>query len=123
MRVLLSIKPEFATKIFDGTKRYEFRRSIFKRKDISSVIVYASSPVCLVVGEFEIQRILSDHVNSLWLETEAFSGITKEYYDGYFHKKDIAYAIGIGKVTRYKTPHKLSDYKVHQAPQSFCYVD
>ena len=34
MKVLLSIKPEFAEKIFDGTKLYEFRRSIFKNKNI-----------------------------------------------------------------------------------------
>ena len=32
MKVLLSIKPEFAEKIFNGTKKYEFRKSIFKNK-------------------------------------------------------------------------------------------
>lgn len=32
MKVLLSIKPEFANKIFEGTKRFEFRKSIFKKK-------------------------------------------------------------------------------------------
>ena len=30
MKVVLSIKPEFANKIFDGTKKFEFRKSIFK---------------------------------------------------------------------------------------------
>lgn len=27
MKVLLSIKPEFADEIFNGTKRYEYRRT------------------------------------------------------------------------------------------------
>jgi predicted transcriptional regulator len=30
MKVLLSIKPQFAEMIFSGTKKYEFRRSVFK---------------------------------------------------------------------------------------------
>ena len=45
MKALLSIKPEFADMIFAGTKRYEFRRAIFKRNDLEGVLVYASSPV------------------------------------------------------------------------------
>ena len=29
MKVLLSIKPEFASKIFEGTKRFEYRKAHF----------------------------------------------------------------------------------------------
>jgi predicted transcriptional regulator len=39
MKVLLSIKPEFADKIFEGTKLFEFRRSIFKNEKIKKVVV------------------------------------------------------------------------------------
>ena len=34
MKALLSIKPEFADKIFAGTKRYEFRRAVFKKEGV-----------------------------------------------------------------------------------------
>jgi len=37
MKILLSIKPEYAEKIFAGTKKYEFRRSIFKNPDVKTV--------------------------------------------------------------------------------------
>lgn len=30
MKVLLSIKPEYVEKILDGTKKFEFRKGIFK---------------------------------------------------------------------------------------------
>ncbi len=50
----MSIKPEFAFKIFDGEKKFEFRKVIFKNPDIRTVVVYASSPVQQVIGEFEI---------------------------------------------------------------------
>ena len=39
MTVLLSIKPEFAEKIFNGTKKFEFRKSIFKNTDVKKVVV------------------------------------------------------------------------------------
>ena len=66
MRVLLSIKPEYAFKIFDGTKRFEFRKVIFKNPDVKTVVVYASSPVQQVIGEFEIENIFSYEPDALW---------------------------------------------------------
>ena len=56
MKVMISIKPEFADKIFTGIKKYEFRKVLFKNNDIDTVIVYASSPVQKVIGEFKIKR-------------------------------------------------------------------
>ena len=122
MKVLLSIKPEFVDKIFNGTKKYEFRKFLFKRKDISTIVIYASSPLKCVVGEFEIDMILSDKVDSVWEKTKEYSGITKEFYYSYFQNKEIANAIKIGKVIKYKKEKCLSDYKIIQAPQSFCYI-
>lgn len=122
MKVLLSIKPEFVSKIFDGSKKYEYRKVLFKRKDITTVVIYASYPVKQVVGEFEIKAILSDDVDALWSRTCDHSGISKDYYDSYFEKMETANAIQIGKLKRYKTPKRLADINVKQAPQSFCYI-
>lgn len=36
MKVLLSIKPKYANAIFAGTKKFEFRRSIFKNLNIKT---------------------------------------------------------------------------------------
>lgn len=98
MKVLLSIKPEFAFKIFDGTKKFEFRKSIFKRKDISNVIVYASSPVKQVIGEFEIEDIIYDDTETVWSITKRASRISKQFYDEYFANSDKAFAIQVGAI-------------------------
>lgn len=66
MKVLLSIKPEFAFKIFDGTKHFEFRKVIFKNPNVNIVVVYASSPVQQVIGEFEIETILMIFITSVF---------------------------------------------------------
>ena len=122
MRVLLSIKPEFANKIFDGTKKYEFRKSIFKRNDIKTVVVYASSPVKQVIGEFEIEKILYQEVELLWQLTRQFAGINKDFYDDYFSDKEMAFAIQVGKIHKFLNPKRLSDYDINYAPQSFAYL-
>lgn len=120
--VLLSIKPEFAEKIFNGTKKYEFRKSIFKNTDVNKVVVYASSPVQRVIGEFTIADILNDDVETIWKETASQSGITHDFYMSYFANKEKAYAIKIGKITRYDKARDLKDYKLTYAPQSFAYL-
>ena len=104
MKVLLSIKPEFAEKIFSGEKKYEFRRTIFKNKEVKTVIVYASAPVQKVIGEFEIDRILSSEPSKLWRETKDSSGISEEFFFQYFTAKSTAYAIKVKNVKRYKKP-------------------
>ena len=60
MKVLLSIKPEYAEKIFSGEKRYEFRKAVFKNQLIQTVVVYATMPVGKIIGEFNIKQILKD---------------------------------------------------------------
>lgn len=122
MKVLLSIKPEFAYKIFDGTKKYEFRRTLFKRKDVNEVVVYVSFPVKKVIGEFRIEDILTDNVDSIWEKTKEYSGITEQYYNEYFENKDKANAIKVGKIVKYRTPKQLSDFNLDYAPQSFVYL-
>ena len=59
MKVLLAIKEEFASKIFDGSKQYEFRKSIFKDDRVKTVVVYVSSPVQKVIGEFDIDTVIN----------------------------------------------------------------
>ena len=121
MKVLLSIKPVFALKIFEGTKRYEFRKNIFK-KNVEIVVVYASSPVQQVIGEFEIKDILHDDLESIWHETNLYSGISRDFFNSYFINKEKAYAIEIGNLKKYKQPLLLSDFKLNFAPQSYIYI-
>lgn len=120
--VLLSIKPEFAKRIFNGTKKYEFRKSIFKQANVRKAIVYASSPVKKVVGEFFIEDILNDNVDAIWKETSQYSGISKPFYQMYFENRTKAYAIKIGQTILYDEPKSLSDFNIKMAPQSFMYL-
>jgi predicted transcriptional regulator len=121
MKVVLSIKPEFAFKIFDGTKKFEFRKSIFKNEKIKTIIVYASSPVQQVIGEFEIEEVLNHDLSTLWDLTQEFSGISEKFYYEYFTNKEQGFAIKIKKTKKYRTPKCLrTDFNL-SPPQSFAY--
>lgn len=122
MKVLLSIKPEYVEKIFAGTKKYEFRKSLFKKNDVKYVVIYASAPIKRVVGEFEIKNVFSDDVDVIWNRTKKYSGITKAFYESYFQNRKKANAIQIGNIKKYEKTKLLSDYNIKQAPQSFCYI-
>jgi|SRR6056297_3149385 len=122
MKVVLSIKPKYANKIFEGSKKFEFRKTIFKKRDIKSVIVYASSPVQKVIGEFEIGEIINDRLENLWDITGDEAGISKEYFYEYFSEKETGFAIQVANKHKYETPRCLKkDYNLHP-PQSFVYL-
>lgn len=122
MKALLSIKPEFADMIFAGTKRYEFRRAIFKRNDLEGVLVYASSPVQRVIGEFKIEEIIADDIETVWRKTRKYAGISHEYFLAYFSNRNRAYAIKVVSPRLFAHRRKLSAYNLTAAPQSFVYV-
>ena len=123
MNVLLSVKPKYAEKILKGTKKYEFRRSIFKRNDIEKVYIYSSSPVSKIIASFEIEKILIDSPEKIWKICQKYAGVAKNDFLAYFHNSDVAYAIKIGEVNSFQEPldpfNIIEDFK---PPQSFYYV-
>lgn len=123
MKVLLSIRPEYANKIFDKEKLYEFRRVIFKSHLVKIIIVYASSPISKVIGEFMVGEILSNTPEDLWKKTMNYAGVDKNFYDRYFAGRDVGHAIEVKNARRYRKPKELNDFNVKQAPQSFVYIN
>lgn len=123
MKVLLSIKPEYAHKILDGEKLFEFRKSAFKNPLVSTVVIYATLPVGKVIGEFQVDGVFSDLPSNVWKLTETNAGISEFFFNKYFEGKTKAYAIKISNPIRYDEPLELSEIvRSGVAPQSFCYL-
>lgn len=123
MKVLLSIKPEYANSILDGIKKFEFRRRIHRDSRVCSVVIYATKPVGKVVGEFSIKDVLTEHPNLLWERTKDFSGITKEFFFEYFRDRNVGHAIEVNRAKRYLFPKNISEFLVSGvAPQSYAYI-
>ncbi len=122
MNVILSIKPEFVEKIFSGDKKYEYRKVLFKQK-VDTVYIYASRPICKIVGEFKIEEILCDTPENIWKMTKEQSGVTKKFFDKYYKGTARGVALKIKECKEYEAgvnPYSLiPNFKV---PQSFIYT-
>ncbi|AIU67253.1 hypothetical protein JV59_33730 [Vibrio coralliilyticus] len=124
MKALLSIKPEYVEKIISGEKLFEYRKAVFKRPEVKSVVIYSTMPEGKIVGEFTIGEILAKHPEELWEETKSASGINKSFFDEYFSNREVAYAIQIKDFKKYDNP--IDPYQKERgfkAPQSFKYID
>lgn len=123
MNVLMSIKPKYANKIFDGTKLYEYRRKIWSRTDVNKIFVYASSPIRLVIGQVEIDTIEQTCPRDIWSNTHWFGGIIEKDFYEYFKNCERGYAIRIKNPVALNTPVAPKKMLGVSAPQSWCYVD
>ncbi len=122
--VLLSIRPEYAERIFNGTKRFEFRRKVFRNPSIKTIVVYVTAPVSRVIGEFDIEDIMCLGIDGLWEVTKEHSGIEKQRFDAYFEGRERGYAIKIGTTRIYAEPLELeSSFQIKHPPQFFVYLN
>ena len=94
--VLLSIKPKFADAILKGTKIFELRRAIFRNQNVRRIVIYASHPVCRVVGRCAIEAVLALEPQKLWSLTAGGAGVDREFFDDYFR--------GRSKASRSRSP-------------------
>ncbi len=123
MNVLLSIKPTFVERIFNGEKLYEFRKVIFKKDKIDHIYIYSSYPVKKIVGRFEIGGIIEDSPDRLWETCNGSSGLNYQEFFSYFSDKDRGYAIQIKDLVKFESPIEPQEILDNfTAPQSFCYI-
>jgi len=124
MKIILSIRPEYANRILNGTKKFEYRKKIFKNKDINTIVIYATKPIGKVVGEFYIKNIIENDPNTIWSLTNRYSGISKISFDNYFQNVTEGFAIEINGFKRYKKELDIKEVSKNLkcAPQSFAYI-
>lgn len=120
--ILLSINPEHVENILNGTKKYEFRKTVCKRH-VDRILIYSTTPVMKVVGEAEVEDILIDKPEIIWKKTEKKAGIDKTFFDQYYADRNQAVAYKLKKITKYSEPRELKEYGVYTAPQSFRYIE
>lgn len=120
MNVLFSIKPQYAKRIFDGTKKYEFRK-IRCKQSIEKMYIYVTSPICAVMGECIVTGILQDSPESLWGVVSRDAGISEIEYIKYFDYCERAIAYKLEHIVQYDRPKKLNEFNVKNPPQSFFY--
>ena len=121
--VLLSVKPEYATRIFEGSKRFEFRKTRFAH-NVGTAFIYATAPVSRIVGYFRVTGTKSGSPSSLWRICRTASGIQRKDFFSYFRNVDKAYALIVGEVKEFKYSIDPRDLcPTLSIPQNYRYLD
>lgn len=120
----MSIKPQYADKILNGTKKFEFRKSIPKRIDeVDKILIYSTSPVQRVIGYFTVKKVYKMNPLELWLHTWKQAGIGINDFQQYFQDKEFGYAVEIDEVTTYHKPLLFKEIDATgKIPQNFKYI-
>lgn len=120
--ILISIKPCFVERICKLEKKFEYRKTEFK-KPIDRVYIYATAPVGKIVGYFPYCGAIHGRPEKVWEKTHNHSGIDKIFFEKYFLNKEDAYAIIIKDLVVFtEMIDPLIVFKKFTAPQSYMYI-
>ncbi|MBN9106176.1 MAG: hypothetical protein J0I14_14350 [Propionibacteriaceae bacterium] len=118
---VMSIRPRHASRIFAGTKPYEFRRRASGIASGTRILIYETAPVSAVTGEAAVEVVRAGSASELSsLEPEAAE---RETVLAYLGGARSPVALGLSGVVRYEKPKSLLEIGVAHAPQSYQFVE
>ncbi len=119
---VMSIHPQFAARILDGTKLVEFRKRRLA-PDVTTVLLYATMPVARVIGAFEVAGYDVGAPTPVWERHKQHAGISRAGYRRYFHGAPSAVGILVKDARTLAYPLTLAELdKSLRVPQSFVYL-
>lgn len=125
--LLVSIKPNFAEQILDGSKKVEFRRRHPRQIELGSrMLIYASSPIRALIGTAVVFDVVEASPEEVWSVYQDVGGIEHDAFNAYFESSDRAVAIRLRKPVRLDKAIPLDDLRCKwpgfHPPQQFAYL-
>jgi predicted transcriptional regulator len=124
--MMISIRPIYAEKIFNGTKCVELRRVKPNLNSGDVVVVYVTSPIKQVWGKFIVSRVIQKPTRQLWDLVQFSAGITKSEFDKYFQGISDGYGIFLQSASLNKSYISLDEIRKNwigfHPPQSYRYL-
>jgi len=124
--VVLSVRPQYSDKIFEGKKTVELRRRFPVSAPRGTIAyIYSTSPVRAMVGSTEIENVIKLPVPEIWKKFGKKAQITKADFDGYFAGLKEGFALKISNARSFSRPLNLTELRDRfgfEPPQSFLYA-
>ena len=106
--MLMSIHPKYVSKILDGSKTIELRRSKPLIEPGQEVLIYATTPVAALTARCRVSAVESLLPADLWLRYSVRLGVTREQFNDYFSDTLLATALHLYDVEPLADPIPLS---------------
>lgn len=116
---ILPIHHMYAARIYDGTKRYEIRRRIPRLQPGDRILLYETSPISRVTGEFTVEKVYHGDPDYMYKRHGGAFGIAWKDYQRYVDGLPLIFAIRVSKPRIYACSMHLLEFGLHRAPQSF----
>ncbi|HEX4407545.1 MAG TPA: helix-turn-helix domain-containing protein [Xanthobacteraceae bacterium] len=124
--VVLSIRPLYSNKIFEGKKTVELRRRFPIAAPRGTIAyIYSTSPVRAMIGSTEIETVIKLPVTEIWKKFGKMAQITRSDFDGYFDGVTEGFALKISNARPFSRPIDLMELRDRfgfEPPQSFLYA-
>ena len=124
-RVVLSIKPEYSSKILAGKKTVELRRRFPMSAKGMTAYIYSTSPQCAIVGTVEINAVDKLQTAEIWKQFGRVALIEKSDFDKYFADVDHGFVLSLVGVNPFHQQISLDVLRKKCnfiPPQSFFYA-
>lgn len=126
--ILMSIITYYCNQIFNGTKKYEFRKSPLPNDSLNKKIyIYSAKDEKAIVGYFKVSKVLTGTTEQILKLTGYYDSEDKEDIENYFGKDNLkCYALEISEVKRFDSPIYLKDIRQFDPkislPQYYKYI-
>jgi predicted transcriptional regulator/DNA-binding XRE family transcriptional regulator len=124
--VVLSIKPQYSSKIISGLKTVELRRRFPTSAPKGTMAyIYSTSPTMAMVGIAQIKEVIKISTSEIWDRFNDVAFIEKADFENYFKGVDEGCVIKFSNAHAFKNPLPLSELRARfgfEPPQSFLYA-
>jgi predicted transcriptional regulator len=124
--VVLSVRPLYTDRIFEGKKTVELRRRFPVAAPRGTIAyIYSTSPVRAMIGSTEIENVTKMPVKDIWKNFGKMAQINKADFDDYFAGAEDGFALKISNARPFSRPINLTELRSRfgfEPPQSFLYA-
>lgn len=124
--VVLSIKPQYSSKILQGAKTVELRRRFPTNVPAGTLaFIYSTTPEKALVGCAEIASVTKSTVSDIWRAHRKAACIDKRDFETYFDGQAFGFALRFRTAWPFKHSIELSELRerfAFEPPQSFLYA-
>ena len=114
---VFSIRPEYVARIFEGSKRVEYRTRCPNIDPYETILIYETAPVSRIVGSATARKLCPRTPEAMWVRTSHVGGVGFDAFAAYFHGRSVAYAMELTDVVKFSEPQELPAGM--KAPQSW----
>lgn len=110
-QILISLAPRHAKNIFDGVKHIELRRRPMNVVPGTTVWIYVTLPVGMLMGSTKIAALHSASPNSLWRQFGFVSGLAKDEFFSYLDGLGRGFVLALEDTRLLQAPLSLTDMR------------